>query len=71
MTKTEDGKFTVNYKYRYLAEDVPCGILPIRGIATIAGVYTPYMDMVINWCQGIMGKEYLKVCTGNYGKRNT
>jgi hypothetical protein len=35
------------------------GLLVTRGIAELAGVPTPNMDDVINWCQERMGKEFL------------
>jgi hypothetical protein len=57
----EDGKTTYmpDFKYRYFTEDIPMGLCVTRGIAELAGVPTPYMDMVISWCQSVMDKEYL------------
>ena len=57
--KTPDGKFIVDYKYRYMTEDIPFGLVVMRGIATLAGVSTPNMDKVITWAQKQMGTEYL------------
>ena len=56
---TEDGKFVPDFAYRYMTEDVPYGLVVIRGIAVIAGVKTPNIDKVLTWCQEKMGKEYL------------
>ena len=56
---TEDGKFVPDFTYRYMAEDVPYGLVVIRGIAAIARVKTPNIDKVLSWCQEKMGKEYL------------
>mmetsp|Transcript_93698 Transcript_93698/g.260855 ORF Transcript_93698/g.260855 Transcript_93698/m.260855 type:complete len:400 (-) Transcript_93698:112-1311(-) len=58
--KTEDGKFVPNYKYRYMTEDLPMGLVPLRAIAKMAGVETPTTDKVILWCQEMAEKEYLK-----------
>lgn len=60
MTKTEDGKFMPNFGYRYMTEDLPMGLVPLRAIARMAGVDTPMTDKVITWCQETVGKEYLK-----------
>ena len=48
-----------NFSHRYLNDDVPYGLVAMRGIATIAGVTTPHMDKVITWAQKQLGKEYL------------
>jgi len=60
MTKTDDDKFVPNYSYRYMTEDLPMGLVPLRAIAKMAGVETPATDAVIIWCQEQVGKEYLK-----------
>jgi hypothetical protein len=49
-----------NFQYRYFTEDIPMGLMVTRGIAELAGVPTPHMDDVILWCQGCMGREFLK-----------
>ena len=59
MLPTIDGKYMPNFNQRFLTEDVPFGLVVIRGIAELAGVQTPYMDTVISWCQNKMEKEYL------------
>ncbi|KAL9952978.1 hypothetical protein ACROYT_G040312 [Oculina patagonica] len=59
MKTTEDGKFMPDFTYRYLTEDIPCGLVVIRGIAEVVGVETPNIDKVLTWCQEKMGKEYL------------
>ena len=56
---TEDGKFVPDFTHRYMTEDVPYGLVVIRGIAEIVGVQTPNIDKVLKWCQEKMGKEYL------------
>ena len=59
MKKTKDGKFIPDFHNRYLAEDVPYGVVVFRGMAEIAGVKTPAMDEILLWSQKILGKEYL------------
>jgi hypothetical protein len=57
--RTADGKYVPDFNHRFLAEDIPFGLVVIRGIAEIAGVPTPCMDAVLSWCQDKLGKEYL------------
>mmetsp|Transcript_179587 Transcript_179587/g.436962 ORF Transcript_179587/g.436962 Transcript_179587/m.436962 type:complete len:372 (-) Transcript_179587:23-1138(-) len=59
MKKTEDGKFVPDFGYRYFTEDLPMGLVPLRGIAELVGVETPVMDKVIIWMQEKCGKEFL------------
>lgn len=44
---------------RLLAEDVPSGLVPIKGCAQILGVPTPWIDRVVGWAQEQLGREYL------------
>ena len=55
----KNGKLEPDFRHKYLMEDVPDGIVVTKGLALIAGVDTPYLDMVLMWCQGVMDKEYL------------
>jgi len=59
MIEIETGSYIPDFNHRYLTEDVPFGLVAIRGIAEIAGVPTPCIDKVLYWCQEKMGKEYL------------
>jgi len=57
--RTEAGKYTPDFTHRFLTEDVPFGLVAVRGIAEIAGTPTPGIDAVLSWCQNALGKEYL------------
>ena len=59
MEKTADGRYVPNFQHRYMTEDIPFGLVVMRGIATIAGVATPNIDRVIRWAEKVSGKEYL------------
>jgi NAD/NADP octopine/nopaline dehydrogenase, alpha-helical domain len=59
MIQTESGEYIPDFNHRFLTEDVPFGLVVIRGIAEIAGIPTPCMDRVLTWCQEKLGKEYL------------
>eukprot|EP01083_Nonionella_stella_P220092 787801_1 len=51
-----------NYKYRYLTEDLPYGLVVIKGYSMLLAkeysVETPVLDQIIEWCQDKLGKEY-------------
>jgi len=59
MKKTDDGKVVPDFGYRYFTEDLPMGLIPLRGIAQLAGVETPEIDKVILWMQEKTGKEFM------------
>lgn len=54
-----DGSHVPNFNHRFLTEDLPFGLVVIRGIAEIVGVQTPYTDLVLAWGQEKLGKAYL------------
>lgn len=58
MAKVEGG-WVPDFTTRYFTEDVPYGLCVTRGVATMAEVPTPTIDMLIEWAQKNMGKEYL------------
>jgi hypothetical protein len=51
--------YAVDFSSRYLAEDVPYGLVVGRGLAELAGVATPVIDEVIDWAQARLGRCYL------------
>lgn len=57
--KTEDGQYLPNFHYRYITEDLPYGLIVLKGIAEIAGVATPKMDHVIEWAQEKIGRSFI------------
>ena len=59
MTKVKN-KYTPDLKCRYLAEDIPFGMIVVRGIAELLGVETPLCDTIIEWGQNKLGKIYLE-----------
>ena len=59
MREVEDGRFVPDFTYRYTREDIPYGIVVLKGIAEIADVDTPLMDTIILWAQKQLGEEYL------------
>ena len=59
MIRRDSGDYVPDFTHRFLSEDVPFGLVVIRGIAELAGVPTPQMDRVLCWSQHAMGREYL------------
>lgn len=58
MKKTDEG-LVPDFTYRYTAEDIPYGLVVMKGIAECVGVKTPTIDTIIEWAQGKLGKQYL------------
>lgn len=59
MKEVENGQFVPDFNYRYTAEDVPFGLVVMKGIGELAGVATPVMDEIITWAQGKLQQEYM------------
>ena len=59
MIRTANGDYVPDFNHRFLAEDVPFGLVVVRGVAELAGVATPSLDRVLCWSQSKLGKEYL------------
>ena len=51
MKTNLDGTFLPNFNDRYLTEDLPYGLVVLKGIALVVGVQTPTMDKV-SVCKG-------------------
>ena len=49
------GQFAPAFSARYLAEDVPYGLMVSQAIADLAGVETPVMDRVVAWAVQRLG----------------
>ena len=58
MLETEDGLIP-DFQSRYFTEDIPFGLLIIKGVAAITGTTTPAIDTVLTWAQEMMHKEYI------------
>lgn len=66
MIQCDENKeeYIPNFKFRYLTEDIPFGLVVVRGLSLILNeeykqkVNAPQMDKVIKWAQKILNKEY-------------
>ena len=58
MLQTADG-FVPDFQSRYFTEDIPYGLLIIKGVAEITSTATPAIDTILTWAQEMMHKEYL------------
>lgn len=59
MVELPDGHFKPDFGNRYFSEDIPFGILIIKGYCSKYGIATPTIDKVIYWAQAGMQKDYL------------
>jgi ketopantoate reductase len=61
MKQNDDGTYSPDFAYRYLSEDIPFGLIVIRGLGMLckAPLVLPVMDAMIQWAQKVTGKEYL------------
>lgn len=57
--KKRNGGYIPDWEDRYFSEDIPYGLLIIKGIAQEVKIKTPTIDAIILWAQKNMGKEYL------------
>jgi len=53
------GGYVPDFQCRFYLEDVPHGLVVIKGIAELAEAATPTIDKILLWTQGKMGCEYL------------
>ncbi|MGZ5058040.1 MAG: NAD/NADP octopine/nopaline dehydrogenase family protein [Methylobacter sp.] len=53
------GGYVPDFQCRFYLEDVPHGLVVIKGIAELAEVATPTIDKILMWTQEKMGCEYL------------
>jgi len=58
--KEEGGGWVPDFANRYFTEDIPEGFAMYKGIADLAGVETPTIDLIMEFFQKFMGKEYVK-----------
>ncbi|MEI5991364.1 hypothetical protein A5881_002899 [Enterococcus termitis] len=59
MKKVSDQTFVPDFTSRYFTEDLPFGLLIIKGFGLITGTATPEADKIILWSQKWLNKEYL------------
>jgi len=59
MKKVEKG-FMPDFQDRYFVEDIPYGLLLLKNIAHIVNVSTPIIDMILEWGQKVIDKEFIK-----------
>ena len=66
MIQTDGGKYIPNWNYRYLKEDIPFGLIVVRGLSLILNNKyqqelkgkLDLMDKIIIWGQKCLKKEY-------------
>jgi opine dehydrogenase len=63
LTTNSDGPYQAtgtprNLEHKYIAEDVPVGLMPMSALGRAAGVPTPVIDAVVALAQTMAGKDF-------------
>jgi len=63
LTTNSDGPYQAtgtprDWSHKYIAEDVPVGLMPMRAIGEAVGVPTPVIDAVIRLAQTLAGSDF-------------
>jgi opine dehydrogenase len=63
LTTNSDGPYQAtgtprSWDHKYIAEDVPVGLMPMRALGEAAGVPTPAIDAVIKLAQALAGTDF-------------
>jgi opine dehydrogenase len=63
LTSNCDGPYQAtgtpkSWDHKYIAEDVPVGLMPMRALGEAAGVATPAIDAVIKLAQALAGSDF-------------
>jgi opine dehydrogenase len=63
LTTNSDGPYQAtgtprDWSHKYIAEDVPVGLMPMRALGKAAGVPTPAIDAVIKLAQTLAGSDF-------------
>ncbi len=63
LTTNSDGPYQAtgtprSWDHKYIAEDVPVGLMPMRALGLAAGVPTPQIDAVIKLAQTLAGTDF-------------
>lgn len=56
----QDGGWVPDWNSRFFWEDIPHGLVVLRGLADLLAVHVPTIDAVLVWAQERMGKVYLQ-----------
>ena len=54
-----DGGFTVDANTRLFSDDIPYGLCILKEYAQMLQIDTPWIDVIVEWHQKLMGKEYI------------
>lgn len=63
LTTNTDGPYQAtgtpkSFDHKYVTEDVPVGLIPMRSLGAACGVPTPMIDAVIELVRGLTGKDF-------------
>jgi opine dehydrogenase len=63
LTTNADGPYQAtgtpkSFEHKYITEDVPVGLMPMRALGAACGVPTPMIDAVIELVRGLTGRDF-------------
>jgi opine dehydrogenase len=63
LTTNSDGPYQAtgtpkSFDHKYITEDVPAGLIPMRALGAACGVRTPMIDALIELVRGLTGKDF-------------
>jgi opine dehydrogenase len=64
LTTNSDGPYQAtgtpkSFDHKYVTEDVPVGLVPMRALGAACGMPTPMIDAVIGLARGLMGRDFV------------
>ena len=64
LSSNSDGPYQAtgtpkSFEHKYITEDVPVGLMPMRALGTAAGVPTPTIDALITLVRAMTGKDFV------------
>jgi opine dehydrogenase len=65
LTTNSDGPYQAtgtpaSFEHKYIIEDVPAGLMPMRALGAAAGVATPAIDALITLVHAMTGKDFAR-----------
>lgn len=60
MQPDSQGGFKPNFQHRYMTEDIPYGLLPLKGFSTLTETATPMLDRILSWSQEILDTPWIQ-----------
>lgn len=63
----DDKGFMPDFNSRFYTEDIPFGVCILKGLAVMADIKTPTIDLILDWYYRMTGKRYF-MSDGSFGE---